>query len=216
MKKLVAISILAVMAAGVAGSATAGLNNVAQLAVDVRAKTGTIGCTTIAYSSCSSIQQNRETGTGATDLYVVLYHVAGFLGIEFGLDWDNDYIYPLSWSKCSTVDVTDTSNPHRLSTSLGWGTCQTPSSPWPGTGGMVTVFQRMGASGAGIPTTIHISPSNNGLLQVIDCLVQRDDVHTTHDGYAFQATPPGAIPPCTFEETATEARTWSGVKALYR
>lgn len=221
MKKLLAISIAAVMCLGVAGHAFAGANPNINLAVDVqvKAKTRSPGsCGGMpTYSSCAVINQVGGGGPIATqqDVMFVAYHFVGITAIEFGCDWSSTtFAYGATWTKCSDLEITRVGATN-LSAALVWNACKVSPAPEPGTGGVVAGWMRTTLYSD--PGTYHIVPSDTGVLLSADCAFQGDELHTVHDGFSNGAVPgPTDLAPCAMGPTATETTTWSGVKALYR
>jgi hypothetical protein len=219
MKKLLALSIAAVMCLGITGHALAGANPNINLAVDVlvKAKTRSPGnCNGMpVYSSCSVINQVGAPTTLNQDVIFVAYHFAGLTAIEFGVDWGStSFAYGPVWTKCSDLEISRVGTTD-ISAALAWNNCTANPDPEPGTGGLVVGWMRMTLySGPGV---YHIKASDRGNLYSVDCAFQFDDLHTVHDGFSQGAVPgPGSLPPCSMGPTATETTTWSGVKALYR
>lgn len=217
MKKLLAISIASALCLGIASHAFAGANPLVQLALDVTAKSKTRSCATMgtAYPSCSSIHQVGGTfvGVGTIDVVPVVYTFTGITAVGFGVDWaSSTTIYSPIWTKCSDLEIT-----HMRATDasfeLTWSTCQAP--PSGANSGKATGWLRFNSYG--LAATLHIKPSDSGSFNTVDCNFAADELHTVHDGFVNGATPgPGVLDPCTAGPTATEATTWSGVKALYR
>jgi len=221
MKKLLALSIATVMCLGIASHAFALANSEIELALDVQLKSKTRTCAAMAttYSSCSAINRSASVAVGPANLDVVavVYHFTGITAVEFGLDWGStSYIYSPVWAKCADLEITRVGLTD-FSTALVWTACKAPSgAAWPGTGGTAAGFLRFNVFAAG-PSPIRFRPSDNGVITSVDCQFDDDEVHTTHDGFHGGALPgPTDLDPCALGPTATEAKTWSGVKALYR
>jgi len=218
MNKILAISVATALCLGVVGHAVAGNNPAAQLALDMQAKSKTRSCATMAgtYTSCSLINRSVSGITGAQTLDVtpVVYSFTGMTAITFGLDWqDSGVFYAPAWTKCSDLDITRFAATE-ASITVSWSVCQQPTTAQ----GQAVGFLRF--TTYGLPGRIHVkNPDGEVEPIVVDCSFQNDFVHTTHDGYLNGATPGGGLgelDPCTAGPTATQATTWSGVKALYR
>jgi hypothetical protein len=217
MKKLLALALLAVIGIGIAGQATAGQNPLAQLAIDVRAKTKTTSCATLgtAVPTCSAVVQTGATqppGTGAVSVTVFAHTFNAMTVTSFGLDWhDSSFLYSAAATNCGdtpfvTVRATD------ATVIMAWGTCQTSS------GGADTkpILVMTAVTGTN-PGRIDFKTNDIGELLMVDCNFVSDDIHTTHPGFGQGAVPgPADLAPCVAGPTATDASTWGGVKSLYR
>lgn len=214
MKKVLALSIAAVMTVGIASHAFAAANPNIQLALDMQAKSKTRTCTTLAsvYSSCSVINPSSAVGAGVgtLDVIPVVYNFSGITAVEFGLDWaTTSYLYSPIWTKCSDLEITRVGTTD-FSTQLVWNTCLSSAG---GTSGKATGFVRLSVVAG--PQAIMIKPADSGSMQSVDCQFLADPIHTAHHGGQGGAVVPG-LAPCVLGPTATEQTTWSGVKALYR
>jgi len=214
MKNLLAITVAGALTFGIVGHALAGTNGNVELAIDMQAKSKTRSCATMAssYTSCSVINRSLTVAAGAgnTDVIPVVYNFQGITAVGFGLDWGSSSIlYAPTWTKCSDLEITTVGTSH-ASFELSWGTCQSSAG---GTAGKACGFIRF--TTYGVPGTVVIGPSASGSFNTVDCAFQPDGLHTVHNGYLNGATATD-LDPCTLGPTATEATTWSGVKALYR
>jgi len=219
MNKILAISVATALCLGIVGQASAGQNEFAQLALDMQAKSKTRSCATMAttYSSCSLINRSVTVAGGiqTLDVVPVIYQFNSVTAVAFGLDWGSSAIfYAPVWTRCSDLDVTRSSATD-YSVAVSWGTCQTP--PAGANSGKATGFFRF--TTYDVPGRLHIKNDDGGIPRTVGCDFIEDELHTLHDGYLNGATPGGSsgeLDPCTAGPTATQATTWSGVKALYR
>jgi hypothetical protein len=218
MKKLLALTVASVLCLGIAGHAFAGANQLYNIALDMRSVTKTTNCASLAntYTSCAAITGQVLNTTGTTILAVpVVYMFNAMQGIEFGLDWhSSSYIYTPTWVNCSDLTLFRNGGSNG-SYSLTWSTCQVPAGT-PGVGGRplgVLSYHVIAPAG---PTRIDFVNADGAGQSMVDCSLESDEVHTSHPGFVNMTLAPGDLQPCEVGPTATEATTWSGVKALYR
>jgi hypothetical protein len=217
MNKILAISVATALCLGVVGHAVAGNNPDAQLALDMRAFSKTRTCATLAtsFTSCSAINRSvtAVSGPQTLDVIPVLYQFTGVTGVAFGVDWQTSYAAFLpSWTLCGDLNIVRSDGAHYYSIAVTYSTCKTPS----GAGaGVAPGFLRFNSYG--LPTRFHLANDDGGVPRTVDCSFNGDEMHTLHDGFLNGEAPgPSDLDPCTAGPTATQATTWSGVKALYR
>ena len=218
MKKVLVVTFLAGMLLTVAQPVLAGMNPYANFALDMQARVVKRACP-ISYSSCSVINQVR-TNPPPADAIVVVYRYQGITLAQFGLEWD---AYQLAWvtfKKCTATAV-EAGDPLYGSYAFAgaWETCQMAVSPYPGDSGIAVGWAQINLYGTAVGSSAvdFIGTIPGFALGTGDCNYQWDDIHTVHAGFIGGMQPrPSDLAPCLMGPTATEATTWSGVKALYR